>query len=163
MGKIHSSEFTPKVVRREGHPLRIYVINTGPELTRASLRASSNLACDLDADIELLVPVVVPYPIPLDRPTVSPDLIANSASDLAQACGVNPHIHILLCRDREEAVSRALPAESVAVIGRARRWGPGSHRRLIKCLDRAGHHLIVVDRNDEARVPAAALQGRRTW
>ena len=163
MGKIHSSEFAPKVISGEGHPFRIYVIYTGPELTRASLRASSNLACDLDATTELLVPAVVPYPIPLDRPTVSPDLIANSASDLAQACGVNPHIHILLCRDREEAVSNALPAESVAVIGRARLWGPGSHRRLIRCLFRAGHHLIVVDRNDKARVPAATLQCRRKW
>jgi hypothetical protein len=145
MGLIHVSELTPAPPRGDESGLRLHVIYTGPETTRASLKGAGVLARDLGARLELLVARVVPYPLPLDSPPASSGFTDASLDALAAECGVEADVRVLLCRDREETIPRWLPAGCVAVIGRRRRWGPGSFRRLIRAVRRDGHHVIVVD------------------
>src|SRR4051812_11459740 len=145
MGVIHVSELTPAPPCANGSGLRLHVIYTGPETTRASLKGAGVLARDLGATLELLVARVVPYPLPLDNPPASKSFTEASLDALAAGCGVDVKVRVLLCRDREETIPRWLPAGSIAVIGRRRSWGPGSCRRLIRAVRRDGRHVIVME------------------
>jgi hypothetical protein len=155
MGALHAPSFVASPPRADGPNLRIHVIYTTPKSTQASLTAASLLAQDLDAKLELLVPVVVPYPLPLQSPTTTVTFAEESLVELVRQCGVEVHIDVVLCRDREETVPGWLPAQAIAVIGRARRWGRGSCRRLIRAIERNGNHVVVVDARSHQ--PAVAL------
>ncbi len=146
MRALHVSELTPAPPRSDESGLRLHVIYTGPETTRASLKGAGVLARDLGARLELLVARVVPYPLPLDSPPASSGFTEHSLDALAAECGVELDVKILLCRDREETIPAWLPPGCIAVIGRRRRWGPGSSRRLIRAVRHDGRHVIVVDR-----------------
>src|SRR4051812_39242456 len=145
MRAIHVSELTPAPPRADGSGLQLHVIYTGPRTTRASLRGAGVLARDLGARLKLLVARVVPYPLPLDSPPASSGFTEASLDTLAAECGVELDVKILLCRDREETIPAWLPPGCIVVIGRRRRWGPGSSRRLIRAVRRDGRHVIVVD------------------
>ncbi len=56
-------------------------------------------------------------------------------------------VSVLLCRDRIETVLRYLPPQSIVLVGRQRRWGPGAYLSLIRALKRKQHHVIPVDRS----------------
>ena len=144
MGPIHVLDFAPAPPRVEGAKLRIHVIYTTPQATRACLRAAGLLAKGLDARLELLVTKVVPYPLPLHRPTTSAAFTEKTVGTLTRNCGIDVNVKVLLCRDAEETIPRWLPSDSIAVIGRRRRWGPGSCSRLIRAIRRSGLRVIVV-------------------
>ena len=110
MGVIHVSELTPAPPCANSSGLRLHVIYTGPETTRASLKGAGVLARDLGAKLELLVARVVPYPLPLDNPPASNSFTETSLNALAAGCGVELEVRCLLCRDREETIPRWLPA-----------------------------------------------------
>jgi hypothetical protein len=160
MGAMHALEFEPGPPCVAGPILRLHVIYTGPEATRASLEAAGLLAQDLDARVELLGPHVVPYPLPLHRPTTPVRLIEQSLLALVRDCAVDTKVTVLLCRDREETIRRWLPQESIAVIGRRRRWGAGSAWRLIRTVRRNGHHVIVVNTGGEQAGTAIEFKRR---
>jgi len=159
MGVVHELEFAPATPGGADPKLRLYVIYTSPETTRASLSVAELLAQDLDARLELLVAAVVPYPLPLSRPTTAPGFTEESLGALAGECGMQVDVKVLQCRDREETIPQWLPAESIALVGRRRHWGPGSFRKLIRSLKRKGHHVVVVDA--KATMSAAAAGCRR--
>lgn len=144
MGATHVSRFV-RSSRAEGPNLRLHVVYTTADATKASLKLACLLARDLGAKVELLLPQVVPYPVPLDSPTTPASFAEELAIALVRNCDVDADVKVLLCRDREETVPLWLPSESIAVIGRIRRWGPGSSWRLIRAIRRNGHHVIVVD------------------
>jgi hypothetical protein len=145
MGPISVARRTAAPPRAAEPSLRLHVIYTTPEATRASLQDAGALAHDLGAEVALLVPEVVPYPLPIDHPPASRRYSESALDALAAECGVDVDIRILLCRDREQTIPEWLPDASIVVIGRRRRWGPGSARRLIRVVRRAGHHVIVVE------------------
>lgn len=132
------------------------MVYTGAVATRASLKVATELARDLAAKLELLVPFVVPFPLPLDRPSIPRTFTENAVSALVSNCPVDFEVKVLLCRDREETIPRWLPANSIAVIGRSRHWGPESYRGIIRAVRQKGHHVIVVDEDGQraAHVPA---------
>src|SRR5690349_12627413 len=118
MRAIHVSELTPAPPSADESGLRLHVIYTGPATTRASLKGAGVLARDLGARLELLVARVVPYPLPLDRPPASSGFSEASLDALADECGVDLDVKVLLCRDREETIPAFLPAGCIVVIGR---------------------------------------------
>ena len=144
MGPVHVSQPISAPPRADQPDLRLHVIYTTPETTRDSLERASVLARGLGARLELLIAEVVPYPLPLDHPPASSRFTDAALDALVANCGVDVDVHVLLCRDREQTIPEWLPAGSIAVIGRCRRWGPGSSRRLIRAVRRAGHNVIVL-------------------
>lgn len=155
MGTTPILEFVSAPPGADGSTFRIHVIYTTPRETRESVRIAGLLARDLGASLEILAPLVVPYPLPLNRPTAPASFTERSLAALVDGCDVDVDVKILLCRDREETIPRWLPPESVAVIGRRRRWGPGSSRGLIRAVRRNGHQVVVVEA-DHCRLVAAA-------
>ena len=145
MRPIHVCQLTPAPPCADESGLRLHVVYTGPQTTRASLKGAGVLARDLGARLELLVARVVPYPLPLDSPPASSDFSEESLDALAADCGVELDVKILLCRDREETIPAWLPSGCIVVIGRRRRWGPGAYRRLIRAMRRDRRHVIVVE------------------
>ena len=145
MGPIHVSQRIAAPPRAGEPELRLHVIYTDPETTLASLKSASVLARGLGARLELLVAEVVPYPLPLDRPPAAQQVTEAALEELAADCGTDVDVRVLLCRDREQTIPEWLPPGSIAVIGRRRRWGPGSSRRLIRGVRRAGRQVIVLE------------------
>jgi hypothetical protein len=157
---MHVLELAPSPPPVEGSKLRLHVIYTTPEGTRAGLRVASLLARDLGAKLELLVAQVVPYPLPIHDATTPASFTEQSVSTLVSECDVDVDVKVLLCRDREETIPQWLPAESIAVIGRRRRWGPGSSWGLIRVVKRTGHQVVVVDIGQPQPATAPSCRGR---
>jgi len=162
MGALRELELAPSQQRAEGPRLRLHVIYTNPQTTQASLNVANLLAHDLGATLELLVATVVPYPLPLNSPTAPSHFTEEFLSALVSKCEVDVNVKVLLCRDREETIPHWLPAESIAVIGRRRRWGPESSWRLIRTLRQKGHHVIVVDAQKRLLAAATFCRERRS-
>jgi hypothetical protein len=145
MGVLRLQEFVPSPSPLEGSELHIHVIYTSPEATSCALSVASQYARDLGGRLELLAPKVVPYPRQLQDPTIADSFTEGTLRALVSGCDAAVEVNILLCRDTEETVSRWLPRESITILGRRRRWGPGSFRRLVRTLTRHGHQVVVVD------------------
>ncbi len=154
---IRVRESAPPQLEGQDTPLRLHVIHTSPEATRDALKAACSLAHGLRAEIRLLAAKAVPFPRPLEDPETPTEFTEALLTGLARECGASVDVRVLLCRDCEETIPRWLPADSISVIGRPRRWGPGSSRRLIQAIQRAGRRLIVVDASKEdAPTPSRA-------
>jgi pimeloyl-ACP methyl ester carboxylesterase len=72
------------------------------------------MARGLGARITLMVAQVVPYPLPL----TAPDVPAKFTERIAESIAVDDTtVEIYLCRDRNEALRRALPPGSLVIVG----------------------------------------------
>jgi hypothetical protein len=124
--------------------LEITVVFTTVRGTIAALKRAGHLACDLGTHIRLLIPQLVPYPLPLEKPPVPPAFRARKFWTLCARGLVDTRIEIQLCRDRRECLRQALPAESLVVLGGAKRLWPTQEQRLARELQRAGHSVLLV-------------------
>src|SRR5574342_423232 len=79
--------------------LRIHVIFTTPEETRAALQHAEELSAGLDGEIALILALIVPFPLPLDQPPTSLDLLQEQIRNLATSVDREVVGYILLCRD----------------------------------------------------------------
>jgi hypothetical protein len=145
MESLHVPGCAPAPPRSESPELRIYVVYTTPAATRIALRRACVLAKDLVGSIRLLLAKIVPFPRQLESPTCSTEYTEDRLRHLAGICDVDLAVQVLLCRDREETIPQWLPAQSIVVVGRRRRWGPGSFSCLIRAIRRKGHSVLVVD------------------
>lgn len=127
--------------------LNISVVFTSVKPTLSALREAGRLASSLGGYITLLVPQVVPYPLELEKTTGWDDFHARRFRTVAGASSVSTTVRVYLCRDPEAAVLAALTPHSLVVIGGRKRWWPTSEKRLAGKLRRAGHEVIVAERN----------------
>jgi hypothetical protein len=148
-------KFGGRIVSGSTPDLRLFVVYTTPEATRAALRAASMTARDLGASISLLVPQVVPFPLSLSAPDVDTTFVESSMAEIASGYEMEVDVSVLLCRDRVETVLQNLPPQSIVLVGRRRRWGFGAYSNLIRVLKRERHHAIPVDRG---AAPAASSE-----
>ena len=154
MARTFAVKFGGKAASGSTPDLRLFVIYTTPEATRAALRAASVTAGDLGARISLLVPHVVPFPLSLSAPDVSAGFLESTMAEIASGYEMEVRVAVLLCRDRVETVLRNLPLQSIVLVGRHRRWGFGAYSSLIRALKREQHHAIPVDRRAAPAVSA---------
>jgi len=127
--------------------LNISVIFTSVNSTLSALREAGRLASSLGGHITLVVPQVVPYPLDVDTPPVTAGFNDRHFRTVAGASSVSTTVRIYLCRDRVEAALAALTPHSLVVIGRRKWWWPSPEKRLAGKLRRAGHEVIVAERN----------------
>lgn len=123
--------------------LRINVIFTTPEETRAALQHAEKLSAGLDGKIVLILALIVPFPLPLDQPPTSLDLLQEQIRNLATSVDREVVGYILLCRDPLCMLDSALFPHSPVVIGLRKRWGFSKTERLARALRRRGHEVII--------------------
>jgi hypothetical protein len=130
----------------EGPRLDLKVIFTDLRNTSAALQTARSMARGLGARITLMVARVVPYPLPLTEPDVPPEFTERMLESLAVE---DTTVEIYLCRDRNEAIRRALPPGSLVIVGaRKKCWQPSwlfsRDRRLTRILREDGQRVLVV-------------------
>lgn len=142
MTRAKSAERTPSAVPALGNgpELLVYVIYTNPDGTFRALQTAGELACGLGSRIVLLFARVVPYPLPLECPDVAGEFTGDLLREVGGGEGVECRVY--LCRDREDALRRALTPGSLVVMGARKRWRPDQDRRLARMLRRDGHAVI---------------------
>jgi hypothetical protein len=130
-----------------GSKLDISVVFTSVDATLTALKEAGNLASSLGGRITLIVPQVVPYPLPLTSPPVLVDFNERRLRVLAGHCRVETRVAIYLCRDPLETLKSVLKPHSLVVVGSRKRWWPTAEKRLAAKLRRAGHEVMVTERN----------------
>jgi hypothetical protein len=130
-------------VSRSNCKLDLQVIFTDLPKTTAALAAARTLARDLGARITLMAAQIVPYPLPLAEPDVPVEFTERVMESLA--VDNEAAVEIYLCRDRDEAIRRALPPNSLVILGaRKWRWWPSWESRLARLLRHDGQRVLVV-------------------
>jgi len=127
--------------------LDISVVFTSTDATLTALKKAGNLASSLGARITLIVPYLVPYPLPLTRPPVSVDFTERRLWVIANDCRVETRVSIYLCRDPLETLYSVLKPNSLVVLGSRKRWWPTAEKRLAVKLRKAGHEVMVTERD----------------
>jgi hypothetical protein len=138
----HGSLPAPPDLSERGRKLDLQVIFTDLPSTAAALATARSMARDLRARITLIVAQVVPYPLPLAAPDVPVEFTERALESLAIE---DTTVEIYLCRDRNETIRRALPPDSVVIVGaRKCRWWPCWESRLARMLRHDGRRVLVV-------------------
>ena len=137
----------PSSTEETDSKLDISVVFTSVDATLAALKAAGNLASSLGSRITLIVPQIVPYPLPLSSPPVLVDLSERRLRVIANNCRVETRVSIYLCRDPLETLQSVLKPHSLVVLGSRKRWWPTAEKRLAAKLRRAGHEVVVTERN----------------
>ncbi len=146
----YGSQPAPPDLRESGRKLDLQVIFTDLPKTAAALAAARTMARGLDACITLMVAQVVPYPLPLAEPDVPVEFTERALESLGnQGDAEDTTIEIYLCRDRVETIRRALPPDSLVIVG-ARKlrwwpsWLPSRESQLTRLLRQDGRRVLVV-------------------
>ncbi|MBZ5634429.1 MAG: hypothetical protein LAO55_15005 [Acidobacteriia bacterium] len=122
--------------------LDLKVIFTDLPKTAAALATARTMARGLSAHITLMAAEVVPYPLPLAAPDVPVEFTERMLKSIAVE---DTAVEIYLCRDRNETIRRALPPDSVVIVGtRKWRWLPSWERQLTRLLRQDGRRVLVV-------------------
>jgi hypothetical protein len=127
--------------------LDISVVFTSVDATLTALKEAGDLASRLGGRITLIVPQIVPYPLPLTSPPVLVDFNERRLRVIASNCRVETRVSIYLCRDPLETLKSVLKPHSLVVVGSRKRWWPTAEKRLAAELRRAGHEVVVTERN----------------
>ena len=112
----------------------------------AALHEAANMSTGLDASIDVIVIRIVPFPLPLLEPPVPVSFALKAIGELAAKTGIEPSIHVYLCRDGIETLLRVLQPGAPIVVGGADRHFFAKTARLIRSLPRNGHDVIVARR-----------------
>jgi|SRR5579862_1128548 len=127
--------------------LDISVVFTSVDATLTALKEAGNLASSLGARITLIVPQRVPYPLELDSPPVPADFSERRFRVIANQSLVETRVAIYLCRDPVGTLLSVLRPCSLVVLGSRKKWWQTDEKRLAAKLRRAGHEVIVAERN----------------
>ena len=142
----HGAIPSPPDLSERGRQLDLQVIFTDLPKTAAALAAARTMARGLSARITLLVAQVVPYPLPLAEPDVPMEFTERTLEHLASE---DTAVEIYLCRDRIETLRRAVPPDSLVIVG-ARKWQwcpswwPSRESKLTRLLRKDGRRVLVV-------------------
>jgi hypothetical protein len=136
-----------EAVKQESTRLGVVVVSTSVEGTVHALRKAGALASRLSARISLVVPQVVPYPLPLTSPPVLLDFSERRFRAIAAESPVETTVRLYLCRDQMETLAAVLEPHSLIVLGARKRWWPTQEKRLARKLRRAGHEVILEEKD----------------
>jgi hypothetical protein len=89
--------------------------------------------------------LIVPFPLPLDRPAVSSRLVEHELQTVARDIEVPVDAHVIIARDCEEALHRAISPGSLVVLATKKRWWPTRQAKLARLLACAGHSVALLE------------------
>jgi hypothetical protein len=125
--------------------LEVNVILTTEQGTLAALKTARELAIELGARINLIAAQAVPWALPLTRPQVPVQCIEQRLLDLiwrGADGSIETNVQVYLCRDKQQALLKALRPNSLVVMGGKMDWWPSEATRTAKILERKGHHVV---------------------
>jgi hypothetical protein len=122
--------------------LTVTVLFTDLHHTLAALRTAIGLGRSLHASLRVLMPIEVPYRLPLSEPQVDCRILQRRLSTALDQSDIPARIETVYCRDRAEAVERALAPHSVVVVCCRKPWLFDSGYRLSRRLSMLGHNVI---------------------
>jgi hypothetical protein len=125
------------------HELRVQVLFTTLEETKAALRRAERLSAGLDAEIALILTPIVPFPLPLEQPPASLDFARDQIRVLADSVDREVVGYVYLCRDRMQMLESILRPCSLLVVGVSQQRLFGKTKRLVRALRRRGHDIIT--------------------
>jgi hypothetical protein len=134
--------------------LRVTVIYTSTEGTRAALRTAGTLAKNLGIRLVVEVPVAISWRLSLEIPQLSIDSLERRLIGLVAESGIDADevtIQIRLCRDRRQCLGQYLVPGSLIVIGGKKHWGFREERGLERFLRKLGHRVMFVITNAKGR------------
>ena len=120
------------------------VLFTDVRHTIAAMRQAAMLGRALHASLRVLMPIVVPVRLPLSEPQLDGRILQRRLSVVLDGLNVPARIETVYCRDRAEAVERALPPHSVVFVCRSKCWLFDGAGRLARRLSARGHNVIDV-------------------
>jgi hypothetical protein len=121
-------------------PLDLVVPFTTPDLTRLALKAADRLGHGLHASVRLLKVQVVPFPMQ-QSPVHLGFLKRQLESFHAETPG---SADIVLAREYEPDLMRALKPGSIVILGSKRRLWRTRNEWLATALRRGGHRVVMV-------------------
>jgi hypothetical protein len=133
--------------RAAGQP-PIYVVATGEGGTCAALTVAVRLARRAASPLVVLVPHVVSYTSPIEDLADAGVCAANRYRDFVRDLGAEARIRLCLCRRPDDTLGLLPPGSTVVIGETARRWLPGSERRLARRLRLAGHAVLFAAAED---------------
>ena len=123
--------------------LNVTVVFTAMNDTIAALKMAGAMAESLAARLTLLVLQIVPFPLPLTSPPVPLEFQEKRFRQIAEQSPVDTTVLLYLCRDRDDALRKALKPHSLVVIGGRERFWPTLASRMARRLRRDGHEVIL--------------------
>jgi hypothetical protein len=127
------------------HRMEVNVIFTNEEGTLAALKTAHDLAFDLGARINLIAMQEVPWVLPLTCPPVPIHCTEQRLFNLVCQGVEGPtetNVQVCLCRDKREALVKALRPKSLVVIGGKMLSWFSETTRIAKMLERHGHRVV---------------------
>jgi hypothetical protein len=121
-------------------PLDLVVPFTTPDLTRIALKAAERLSPGLHASVRLLKVQVVPFP--MQQSPVHLGFLKKQLEAFQTELPISAHI--LLTRDYELDLMRALRPDSIVILASKRRLWRTRNESLASTLRRNGHRVLVV-------------------
>jgi len=123
----------------------LFIPLTTFELTLAALEAAAELSEGMLPAITLLAVNVVPRPLPLHLPDVPPQHLGGQLLRLVARSGVSANVAVILARDRNLALARAIPLGSLVFVATRYRWWTTAEESLAQTLRRHGHKVTLLD------------------
>ena len=127
--------------------LDLVVPFTTPELTRAALKAAERLGAGLHAAIRLLKVQVVPFP--MQQSPVQLGFLKRQLEAFRSELPLSARI--VLARDYEADLMRALRPDSIVVLASKRRLWRTRNEWLAASLRRAGHRVVTIHTSNQQK------------
>jgi hypothetical protein len=127
-------------------PLRVQVIATTEEGTRAALAEAGHLSAHLNpARIVVLVPRMASYLTPPGGPRED-GLITEQYRDLISESGVAATVRVCVCRRLADVFRWMVSTRSVIVVGGRRRWWWATPaQQIARDLKKKGHRVVFAE------------------
>ena len=136
----HQSLHAEVPVPAQTAQLDLVVPFTTPELTCAALKAAEQLGAGLHSAIRLLKVQVVPFP--MQQSPVQLGFLKQQLEAFESALPF--HAYILIAREYEPDLMRALRPESIVILASKRRLWRTRQESLAATLRRAGHRVVLI-------------------
>ena len=137
--------------RRAAHrtadpPLRVYVVATTDQGTRAAVTAARSFGAGFTSTPTLVMPHIVPYRQSLDSPPVPIGFTIARARRLAEELDADLSLRVCVCRPGDVRFETVIPPNVIVMVGGVRgRWRRSREQRLADRLAARGHRVLFVD------------------
>lgn len=119
------------------------MLYTTAELARAALSKAAQFSCGLAAHLRLVRAEIVPYPLAVEAPAVRLAHLRNEMETVLASCELEAEAEIVLAREMETAMRKALRPRSLVILASHRRLWRTREEELKRLCSRLGHEVSL--------------------
>jgi hypothetical protein len=123
----------------------VYVVFTTIDQTLRAVRVARRLADAMGSGVTVVHFQSVDFGAPLEDPVGISPVETDDFTSRLEAEGAPIRVRVWVCRDARRAISLALGAHALVVVGGRRRWWPTRSGRWQRRLEAQGHFVVFVD------------------